>query len=75
LCTDREALRRTLLTTLLSIIATTGWLAISSRLPTFTVTLSKADGRSRRIGLGLADFDHIFCGPDRRLSGIGLYRK
>ncbi|CAG9187635.1 MFS transporter [Cupriavidus pinatubonensis] len=44
LFTEREALRRTLLTTLLSIVATTGWWAISSWLPTFTVSLAKASG-------------------------------
>ncbi len=44
LFTEREALRRTLLTTLLSIVATTGWWAISSWLPTFTVSLAKGTG-------------------------------
>lgn len=44
LFSEREALRRTLLTTLLSIISTTGWWAISSWLPTFTVALAKATG-------------------------------
>ncbi|MEW6345904.1 MAG: MFS transporter [Paraburkholderia sp.] len=44
LFTEREALRRTLLTTVLSIVATTGWWAISSWLPTFTVALAKTTG-------------------------------
>lgn len=52
LLTEREALRRTLLTTLLSIIATTGWWAISSWLPTFTVTLAKAAGAADAVAWG-----------------------
>lgn len=52
LFTEREALRRTLLTTLLSIIATTGWWAISSWLPTFTVTLAKATGAADAVAWG-----------------------
>lgn len=52
LFTEREALRRTLLTTLLSIVATTGWWAISSWLPTFTVALAKATGVTDAVAWG-----------------------
>jgi MFS family permease len=44
LFSEREALRRTVLTLILSIITTVGWWAISSWLPTFTVALAKAEG-------------------------------
>jgi MFS family permease len=52
LFSEREALRRTLLTTLLSIISTTGWWAISSWLPTFTVALAKATGAADALAWG-----------------------
>jgi MFS family permease len=52
LFTEREALRRTVLTTILSIVATTGWWAISSWLPTFTVQLAKATGAVDAIAWG-----------------------
>ena len=41
---DPQARRRTLLTTLLSIITTIGWWAISSWLPIYTIGLAKAQG-------------------------------
>ncbi|MGN6581595.1 MAG: MFS transporter [Bordetella sp.] len=49
---EPEALRRTLLTVLLSIITTTGWWAISSWLPTFTVSLAKASGAADAVAWG-----------------------
>ena len=52
LFTEREALRRTLLATVLSIVATTGWWAISSWLPTFTVALAKATGVADAVAWG-----------------------
>lgn len=52
LFSEREALRRTLLTMLLSVISTTGWWAISSWLPTFTVSLAKATGAADAIAWG-----------------------
>ncbi|MGA9917936.1 MFS transporter [Paraburkholderia sp.] len=52
LFTEREALRRTLLTTVLSIVATTGWWAISSWLPTYTVALAKATGVADAVAWG-----------------------
>jgi MFS family permease len=52
LFTEREALRRTLLTMLLSIVSTTGWWAISSWLPAFTVTLAKATGAIDAVAWG-----------------------
>jgi len=44
LFSEREALVRTLMLLVLSIITTVGWWAISSWLPTFTVALAKAEG-------------------------------
>ncbi len=41
---DPQARRRTVLTTLLSIITTIGWWAISSWLPIYTIGLAKAQG-------------------------------
>jgi MFS family permease len=52
LFTEREALHRTLLTMLLSIVSTTGWWAISSWLPTFTVSLAKATGAIDAVAWG-----------------------
>jgi MFS family permease len=52
LFTEREALRRTLLTMVLSMIATTGWWAISSWLPRFTVGLAKATGAADALAWG-----------------------
>ena len=52
LFTEREALRRTLLTMVLSIVSTTGWWAISSWLPTFTVGLAKATGAADALAWG-----------------------
>jgi MFS family permease len=52
LFSEREALRRTLLTMLLSVISTTGWWAISSWLPTFTVSLAKATGAADALAWG-----------------------
>ena len=52
LFSEREALRRTLLTMLLSVISTTGWWAISSWLPTFTVSLAKATGAADAVAWG-----------------------
>jgi MFS family permease len=52
LFTEREALRRTLLTMLLSIVSTTGWWAISIWLPTFTVTLANATGAIDAVAWG-----------------------
>jgi len=52
LFTEREAFRRTLLTTVLSIVATTGWWAISSWLPTYTVALAKATGVADAVAWG-----------------------
>ncbi|MFM0016477.1 MULTISPECIES: MFS transporter [Paraburkholderia] len=44
LFSEPEALRRTLLLLVLSIVTTVGWWAISSWLPTYTVALAKAEG-------------------------------
>ncbi|MGF6781620.1 MFS transporter [Paraburkholderia sp. GAS334] len=52
LFTEREALRRTLLTLVLSIISTVGWWAISTWLPTFTVSLATAQGISEAASWG-----------------------
>lgn len=52
LFTEREAFRRTMLTMLLSIVSTTGWWAISSWLPTFTVSLAKATGAADALAWG-----------------------
>ncbi|QCP51922.1 MFS transporter [Trinickia violacea] len=52
LFSEREALRRTLLTMLLSVISTTGWWAISSWLPTFTVSLAKATSAADALAWG-----------------------
>ncbi|KXW56516.1 MFS transporter [Ferrovum sp. PN-J185] len=41
---EKEALRRTVITFLLSLATTTGWWAISSLLPRYTVSLAKAAG-------------------------------
>ena len=41
---DRVARRRTIVTTVLSIVTTTGWWAISSWLPIYTIGLAKAQG-------------------------------
>jgi MFS family permease len=43
---EKEALRRTVITFLLSLATTTGWWAISSLLPRYTVSLAKAAGLS-----------------------------
>ncbi len=52
LFTEREALRRTLLTLVLSIVTTVGWWAISSWLPTYTVALAKAQGLADALAWG-----------------------
>jgi len=52
LFSEREALRRTVLTLLLSIVSTVGWWAISSWLPTFTVSLAKAQGMADAVSWG-----------------------
>ena len=44
LFSEREALRRTLILLVLSIVTTVGWWAISSWLPTYTVSIAKAQG-------------------------------
>ncbi|MGF6599900.1 MFS family permease [Paraburkholderia sp. GAS448] len=44
LFSEREALRRTLILLVLSIVTTVGWWAISSWLPTYTVALARAEG-------------------------------
>ncbi|MGA7812087.1 MFS transporter [Caballeronia sp.] len=44
LFSEREALRRTLILLVLSIVTTVGWWAISSWLPTYTVSIAKAEG-------------------------------
>src|ERR1700754_1086352 len=49
---EPEALRRTLLLLVLSIVTTVGWWAISSWLPTFTVSLAKAEGISDALSWG-----------------------
>jgi MFS family permease len=52
LFSEREALRRTLLLLVLSIVTTVGWWAISSWLPTFTVALAKAEGLPDALSWG-----------------------
>ncbi len=44
LFSEREALRRTVILTVLSIVTTVGWWAISSWLPTYTIAIAKAEG-------------------------------
>jgi len=44
LFTEREALRRTVVAMLLSVVTTVGWWAISSWLPSYTIALGKAEG-------------------------------
>ncbi|HEY1998831.1 MFS transporter [Paraburkholderia sp.] len=52
LFSEREALRRTLILLVLSIVTTVGWWAISSWLPTFTVALAKAEGLPDALSWG-----------------------
>lgn len=52
LFTEREALRRTILAMLLSVVTTVGWWAISSWLPTYTIALGKAEGVANPVVWG-----------------------
>src|SRR5258708_11015694 len=52
LFSEREALRRTLILLVLSIITTVGWWAISSWLPTYTVAIAKAEGIADAVSWG-----------------------
>jgi MFS family permease len=52
LFSEREALSRTLMLLVLSIITTVGWWAISSWLPTFTVALARAEGLPDALAWG-----------------------
>lgn len=49
---EHEARKRTLLLVLLSIVTTVGWWAISSWLPTFTVSIAKAQGLPDALSWG-----------------------
>jgi MFS family permease len=49
---EPEALRRMLLTLLLSIVTTVGWWAISSWLPTYTVAIARAQGLADALAWG-----------------------
>jgi MFS family permease len=48
----REALRRTLLTLLLSVVTTVGWWAISSWLPVYTIAIAKAQNLPDPVSWG-----------------------
>lgn len=52
LFSEPEARRRTLLTFVLSVVTTVGWWAISSWLPTYTVTIAKAQGIADAVAWG-----------------------
>ena len=52
LFSEPEARRRTLLTFVLSVVTTTGWWAISSWLPTYTVSIAKAQGLADALAWG-----------------------
>lgn len=52
LFSEREALRRTLLALILSIVTTVGWWAVSSWLPSYTVSLAKAEGIANAVSWG-----------------------
>jgi MFS family permease len=52
LFSEREARKRTLLLVVLSLVTTVGWWAISSWLPTFTVSIAKTEGLSDALSWG-----------------------
>ncbi|AKJ67540.1 MFS transporter [Pandoraea thiooxydans] len=52
LFTEREALRRTVILLVLSIVTTVGWWAISSWLPGYSIALAKAEGVANPVSWG-----------------------